>query len=227
MTSQRFKRTAVVLLASGLSRRFGWRDKLMQPLNGKPVVDHAAGALAHLEPVVRIAVCPTDRTYLAERLSDRFVIALNKKPHLGLGNSIAVGVQVATQFKPDSVVICMGDMPFIEPTMVIDLVHTLGGAEQVHIAHSGTLHGARPPAAFDQLCFRDLQQLREDDGARRLMMDRRFRVRGIAAPQPLLADIDTRADLDLANELMRIRDRHLAERGFAPAAAAQGLKRRA
>jgi molybdenum cofactor cytidylyltransferase len=207
------KRTAVVLLASGLSRRFGWRDKLMQPLYGKPVVDHAAAALARLDPVIRIAVCPADRHYMAERLSDRFVIALNKKPGLGLGNSIAVGVQVAMQFKPESVVLCMGDMPFIEPSMVSDLVGTLGGSEKVNIVHSGAFHGARPPAAFDENCFRDLSQLREDDGAKRLLTDRRYRVKGIAAPAPLLADIDTRADLDLAHELMKVREKHLGRDG--------------
>jgi molybdenum cofactor cytidylyltransferase len=204
------KRTAVVLLASGLSRRFGWRDKLMQPLHGKPVVEHAASALAKLEPVVRIAVCPADRSYLADRLSDRFVIALNKRPNKGLGASIAVGVQVAVQFRPDNVVLCMGDMPFIEPHIVKDLVGTLGGPEKLNIVHSGAFHGARPPAAFDDACFRDLQELTEDDGAKRLLMDRRYRVKGIEAPSPLLADIDTRADLELAHELMEVRERHLA-----------------
>lgn len=207
------QRTAMILLASGLSRRFGRRDKLMADLCGRPMVDYAAGVLASMEALTRIAVCPADHKEIGERLHDRFVIAVNKKPKLGLGHSIATGVHVAMQFKPDAVVLAMADMPFIEPGLIEALVHDLG-AEGANIVHCGSTDSARPPTAFDASCFDALQALDGEDGARGLLASGRHRVRGIAAPAPLLADVDTREDLDLARRQMGIRSRHLGEPSF-------------
>jgi molybdenum cofactor cytidylyltransferase len=207
------QRTAVILLASGLSRRFGRRDKLMADLCGWPMVDHAAGVLASMDTLTRIAVCPADHREIGERLHDRFVIALNKKPKLGLGHSIATGVNVAMQFKPDVVVLAMADMPFIEPELIEGLVEALG-RERADIAHCGSGEGARPPTAFDARCFEALLALSGEDGARSLVSSGRFRVHGIEAPEPLLADVDTREDLDLARRQMEIRSRHLGEPVF-------------
>jgi len=202
-------RTAVIFLASGLSRRYGRRDKLLEDLGGKPLMEHAAGVLAGLDALAKIAVCPVDRPMIGEKLHDRFVIALNKKPKHGLGHSISVGVKVAMQFKPDAVLICMADMPFVEESLVRELVATLGGDEAINIAHSGGANGGRPPTAFDANCFSSLQHLDGEDGARRVMMEVRFKNKGIDAPSPLLADVDTRDDLDLAKKQMDIRARHM------------------
>lgn len=202
------QRTAVVLLASGLSRRFGWRDKLMAPLRGRPLLDHAASEISALSPLARIAVCPSNKSSIAERLADRFVIAVNKKPSEGLGTSIAVGAQVAQQFRPDAVVFCMADMPFVEKDLVLDLVDRIGGPNDVQIVHAGGSDGARPPTAFHASCLPLLQQLGGDEGAKRILTDPRFRVQAINAPKPMLMDVDTQEDLKLADEQMAIRLRH-------------------
>lgn len=202
------QRTAVVLLASGLSRRFGRRDKLLADLGGRPLVDYAAGVLSELDALTKIAVCPHDNRELGERLHDRFVIAVNKRPKRGLGHSIAAGVQVAMQFKPDAVVLCMGDMPFIERPVIQGVVESLG-QDGANIVHCGETSGTRPPTAFDRECFNALKELDGDDGARAVLAAGRFRVMGIGAPQPLLADVDTREDLDLARKQMEIRARYM------------------
>ena len=111
-------RAAIILLASGLSRRYGNRDKLTANLGGKHLIEHSASELAKLPALTRVAVTPTDRNDLKEHLINRFVIALNRKPKHGLGHSLAVGVQVALQSKPDAIVVCVGDMPFIEGWLV-------------------------------------------------------------------------------------------------------------
>ncbi len=159
-------RTAIVLLASGLSRRYGRRDKMLADLGGQPLIEHAAGAIMSLDPLTRVAVCPTDRPAIGERLIDRFVVAVNKKPKQGLGHSIAVGVQIALQFKPDAILLVMGDMPFVESWMLEGLMERLG-AGGVDIVHSGSVHGARPPTAFGPACFDQLAALDGDDGASR------------------------------------------------------------
>lgn len=201
-------RTAVVLLASGLSRRFGWRDKLMAPLRGKPLLDHAASELSQMQPLTRIAVCPSNKSSIAERLADRFVIAVNKKPAEGLGTSIAVGAEVAQQFKPDAVIFCMADMPFVERELLQALVDQIGGESGAQIAHAGGQDGVRPPTAFHSSCLPYLRELGGDDGAKRLLADSRFRVQAVEAPRPMLMDIDTREDLLLADRQMQIRQKY-------------------
>jgi molybdenum cofactor cytidylyltransferase len=207
-------RTAVILLASGRSKRFGWRCKLLQDLGGRELMEHAASAVTALDALARIAVCPTEHPRIAEHLQDRFVIAVNKHPKRGMGHSIAVGMSVAMQFKPDAIAVCMADMPFIEPDTIRAVVAALGGPDGVNIAHSGGASGgARPPTAFDASCFPDLLALDGDDGAKRVISSPRFKAVGVNAPAPLLGDVDTREELAFARQLMAIRDKHGAAAG--------------
>jgi molybdenum cofactor cytidylyltransferase len=202
-------RTAIVMLTSGLSRRFGRQDKLLEELGGKHLMDHAAEVIAGVEALVRVAVCAAEKKEISERLIDRFVIALNKKPKEGLGRSIAVGVDVALKFKPDAIVLCMADMPFIEGWLLENLMLRLGGAGGADIVHCGGAEGgARPPTAFSAACFAELQALEGDDGAKRVIASGRHTVIGLNAPAPLLADVDTRDDLDFARRQLEIRERH-------------------
>jgi molybdenum cofactor cytidylyltransferase len=209
-------RTAVVLLASGLSRRYGWRDKLLEDLGGKPLFEHAAGVVSDLDALARIAVCPGDRKDIGERLINRFVIAVNKHPRSGLGNSIAVGVDVAMKFKPDAVLLCMADMPFIEPWMLEKVLSQLGGESSNEIVHSGEADGVRPPTAFSSTCFKALLVLSGDDGAKRVIGQGGFNVAGASMPAPLLADVDTKEDLTLARQQYAIRRRHVKDGEQAP-----------
>jgi molybdenum cofactor cytidylyltransferase len=202
-------RTAVVLLASGLSRRYGRKDKMLEDLGGRPLIEHAASLISRMDALTRIAVCPADRKQIGERLIDRFVIAVNQKPKDGLGHSIAVGVKVALQFKPDAILVAMGDMAFIEPWMLRDLVGGLGSGG-TDIVHSGGSEGARPPTAFGPACFETLSKLEGDEGARPLIQSGKFRIASIGAPAPLLIDIDTKEDIEIAREQFRIRERHRA-----------------
>lgn len=199
-------RTAIVMLASGLSRRYGRRDKMLADLGGKPLVEHAADMITELEPLARVAVCPSDRPAIGEHLIKRFVIAINKKPKLGLGHSIAVGVNVALQFKPDAILLVMGDMPFVESWVLEGVMERLGNG--VDIVHSGGADGVRPPTAFGPATFDQLAALDGDDGAKRIIGQGGFNVVGFGAPAPLLLDVDTKEELELAQRQLRIRERH-------------------
>jgi molybdenum cofactor cytidylyltransferase len=210
--------TVVILLASGLSRRYGRRDKLMSRLGYKHLIDHAREVIASVPALARVAVCPPDRHRVRDALAG-FVIALNRKPTRGIGHSIAVGVQVALQFKPEAIVVCMGDMPFIEPWLLESLVAKLDQADIVHAGASGRVH---PPTAFAAVCFDQLRRLDGDDGARRLIGQGGFRVLALDAPAPLLLDVDTREELGFARRQLAVREKYPAQLG--PAATAPPLR---
>ncbi len=206
-------RTVIVMLASGRSRRYGRRDKLVAPLAGKPLIRHAGDLLSGMEALAHVAVCPPHRAEIAERLQPKFVIALNKAPARGMGHSIAVGVHVAMQFKPDAVLVCMADMPFIERPQLELLLQNLGGEAGNDVVHSGGPDGARPPSAFTSDCFAALEQLDGDAGARAIMTDPARRILGLNFPAPLLQDVDTREDLDLAVRQHALRARYAGSGG--------------
>ncbi|HOZ29206.1 MAG TPA: nucleotidyltransferase family protein [Hyphomonadaceae bacterium] len=199
-------RTAIVMLASGLSRRYGRKDKMLADLGGQPLIEHAAHMITEVDPLTRVAVCPSDRPQIGERLINRFVIAVNKKPKTGLGHSIAVGVNVALQFKPDAIMLVMGDMPFVESWILEGIVSRLGSG--VDIVHSGGASGVRPPTAFGPACFDALAALDGDDGAKQIIGQGGHNVVGFSAPAPLLMDVDTKQDLDLARQQLAIRQRY-------------------
>jgi molybdenum cofactor cytidylyltransferase len=203
-------KTAIVLVASGLSRRFGRHDKMLAGLGGKPLVEHAAEAITTLHPITRVAVCPVNRPVIGERLIDRFVIAVNKKPKDGLGHSIALGAQVALQFKPEAIMVCMGDMPFVEPWLLDALTRRLAEGD-ADIVHAGASQNPHPPTVFGRNCFGRLAALDGDDGAKSLMRAADLRVVAFSAPAPLLLDVDTRDDLDLAARQLAIRTRYYAQ----------------
>jgi molybdenum cofactor cytidylyltransferase len=198
-------RVVAILLASGLSRRYGRRDKLMARLGHKHLIDHSADVIASLPVLARVAVCPPDHHNIRDRLAGSFVLALNEKPRHGLGHSIAVGVQVALQFKPAAIVVCMGDMPFTEPWLIEALTTKLGEADIVHAGAPGRLH---PPTAFAAACFDQLSKLDGDDGAKRIIGQGGFRVLGLHAPSPLLLDVDTREELDFARRQLDVREKY-------------------
>jgi len=200
-------RTAIILVASGLSRRFGRRDKMMASLGGMPLVEHPARAIASMHPLARVAVCPSSGPAIGEQLIDRFVIAVNKNPKQGLGHSIALGAQIALQFKPDQIMVCMGDMPFIEPWLLTAIAARLVEGE-ADIVHAGGTDRPHPPTVFGHACFEQLAALDGDDGAKALMRSQDLRVVAFSAPRPLLLDVDTRDDLDLAHRQLEIRARH-------------------
>jgi CTP:molybdopterin cytidylyltransferase MocA len=153
-------------------------------------------------------VCPADRKEIGERLNDRFVIAVNKKPKNGLGHSIAVGVQVALQFKPDAMLFVMGDMPFVEEPMLRGLISQLGGHGGADIVHSGGAGAVSPPTAFGPACFKALAALDGDDGAKSVIRSGGFNVTGAATAAPLLADVDTKEDIEFARSQLAIREKY-------------------
>ena len=196
-----FDRTAILLLASGLSSRFGAGDKLMADLHGRPVLARAASALAGRPVAKRVAVVGTDqsaRRTCLEALG--FEIVLNPAPEDGQGRTLAIGSQyVRDTTEADSVLILLGDMPFVTDTHLEGLAKALSqGASAVMSETGGRLS---PPALFRRDHFNQLVAVTGDRGARQIFERIPARHAVTAAPE-LLMDIDCGPDLQRAEELL-------------------------
>jgi len=196
-----FDRTATLLLASGLSSRFGAGDKLMADLDGRPVLALAAGALANRSVAKRVAVVGADQSARRTCLeASGFKIVPNPAPEDGQGHSLAIGSQyVCDATDADSVLILLGDMPFVTDTHLEGLAEALSqGASAVMSETGGRLS---PPALFRREHFDKLVAVTGDRGARQIFENIPMR-RVVTAAPDLLMDIDCGLDLQRAEELL-------------------------
>ncbi|ESQ85783.1 hypothetical protein AEAC466_01000 [Asticcacaulis sp. AC466] len=175
-------RLAAVVLAAGLSRRFGG-NKLAADLNGKPVLRHVLDGLRGLDLVQVIVVTRSDEGPGS---------IVNPRPEDGMGASLALGVGALPAV--EGVFIVLGDMPRIDIDLYRVMAGALGDADIVVPVHDGqTGH----PVLFGAACFDALKGLSGDVGARALLRSGQYRVRQISAGPGIHNDIDTPADLTL------------------------------
>jgi molybdenum cofactor cytidylyltransferase len=177
---------AVVLLAAGLSSRFGQRDKLAVPLDGLPLGLHAARMLASLPFARKIAVT---REGGPDFTAYGFTPIVNPDPAAGQASSIRLGLAQARKLEPQAVLIALADMPFVPVAQILALMARFGDEFRVVASTEGTRPS--PPALFDASFFPALESLTGDTGARALLREAEL----IGASPAELADIDTPGDL--------------------------------
>lgn len=186
---------AALLLAAGASRRFGeGRQKLVQELNGLPVVRWSADSLLAAPVDDVIVVVGSNDGPVREALKGcalRFV--RTPAADEGMASSVAVGV-AALSPETQAVLIALGDEPLAGRAPIERVVarYKEGGAAVV----APTFRGVRGhPVLFDRSMFPELLALTGDRGARGVA-DRepgRLALVDLDLPKPI--DIDTPADL--------------------------------
>jgi len=177
---------AVVLLAAGLSRRYGAVGKLVANYRGKPLVLHMADTLNAMVLSQRIAVCRSGDDDLAALLEGRgFEVVLNPDTARGMASSLVLGIEVV---EADAAIVCLADMPNVSVGHLNAVIHA---GRRAGIAASAIEGGSpTPPAYFGRAHFADLMALEGDKGARGLLGNAPL----VTAPADELADVDIPAD---------------------------------
>lgn len=86
-------RIGCVLLAAGLSRRFG-RNKLAEPVNGETMIRHAVKVYASQGFDVSVLVANGNNQEVLEAAAGRFdSVPINPDPERGISSSIKIGIQ--------------------------------------------------------------------------------------------------------------------------------------
>ena len=183
------QRIGAVLLAAGRSSRFGDGHKLLASWQGQPLVAHAAAAItaAGLPPPIVVLGHDADAVRAALAGQDvRFVDAPDWAE--GMGRSLAAGI-AAVAADWDAALICLADMPAVEPELIAALA-AAPGELVVPVWDGRRGHPVRWPRA----AFARLLALTGDAGGKAVMHD--FSVSEVAAPSAAcLMDIDTPAAL--------------------------------
>lgn len=172
-----------LLLAAGASRRFGAADKLLAPLDGRPLVAHAAQAMqmAALDRHIAVIANPALRPHL-----DGFKI-VEIEPCEQSG-SLRAGLQAAGE--TDRLLIALADMPRITSELLDRVVAATTDERPAASRDDGP---PMPPACFPRDWFGRLSELTGDQGAGRLIRD--LPTEALVNAPGLLTDIDTVSNL--------------------------------
>lgn len=111
-------RIGAIVLAGGRSSRFG-RDKLSEPIDGRPLLQHAIGAVRALTDEIVVVAAPDADPPIPEGVA----LVHDLRPFGGP----LVGLEAGLAASPvDRVIVVAGDMPTLVPAVLARLLAALG-----------------------------------------------------------------------------------------------------
>jgi CTP:molybdopterin cytidylyltransferase MocA len=184
--------TAILLLAAGASRRFGPENKLLAPLEGKPLVRHAADAARAVPAdVYLVAISDPD---LAELFPDFRKVLVD--PDLPQSASLKAGVAVAAALTMTRVLVVLGDMPRVSTTLMTAVLDRAGDLPSAATDGRTIL----PPACLPAAIFPAIAALAGDQGAGAIL-------RHLPPAQCVLASAEDLVDIDRPADLTALKPR--------------------
>ena len=173
-----------ILLAAGFSRRMGGRCKLLLPLEGRPLVAHAARAALNggLAPVVLVTGPHTPPEVRSSCLAEEqgrhrvFHVTTAVRAALGQAESLKAGLALVQELAPDApgVMVLLGDQPLVDAALVRRLASTFLTAyherERAFCVAPRAENGSRGnPVVIHAAFFAELFRLSGDVGARSIV----------------------------------------------------------
>lgn len=178
------ERIAAVLLAAGRSERFGMDNKLLAPLDGKPLLSHAAALITGILFGWRLAVTGSDAR--VDWLLAGFETHQNPMRKQGQDSSVRIGLRAALAHDPEAVLICLADMPYVTRQHLTELARV---ADHETAASSSVEAHISPPVLLPaRLCAMVLEQT--DRPVRSFLAGSAL----VTASPAMLRDFDTRED---------------------------------
>jgi molybdenum cofactor cytidylyltransferase len=196
---------AGVVLAAGLSSRFGDGNKLLATLEGEPLVVHAVRTLTGADlDAVAVVVDPAtdvpDALTEAGLAHDDSNVTLVENPDAAAGQATSVRRGVAwARPDHDAVVFALGDMPRVRPETVDRLVDAWrdGTGSALAAGYDGQRGN---PVLFDRQHFDALAALSGDTGGRSVFAAATDSAVVETDDPAVRLDVDTRAELDDVRE---------------------------
>jgi len=163
---------ALIILASGLSERFGTVDKLMADFKGKPLVQHAIDAAKDIPFAERFAVIPVSSKARRKLFNyEGYSLIENEDPKAGQGGSLKLAAQAARAKGHAAICVILGDMPFVETADIFNLLHNLTDKDRAISYCNKTLI---PPAIFTNDALEELSEIDPATGAKTLFKSENY-----------------------------------------------------
>lgn len=186
---------AIILLAAGASRRMRGKDKLLEPVDGAPLIQHAAQhALAANVDDVLVVLDQSKNSARHKALAPignvKTVHALQAKD--GMAASLRAGM-AALDPKTDAVIVALADMPDVSAVHYNRLIAAFDPSEGRSIARAMAQDGtAGHPVLFGKRFFENLSSLEGDQGAKALIKASKDYLVEVPTPgMGAITDLDT------------------------------------
>lgn len=183
---------AALLLAAGEARRMGGRDKLLEEVDGAPLIRTLALRLAGAADEIVCVLRPGDEARRAALDGTGVRIVTNPRAAEGMGTSIAAGI-AALGSRIDGAAIVPADMPDITAESLARLAAAFSPEDGRAIIRA-TTPGGRPghPVLFGRRFFEVLGALEGDRGARAILDEHPEYVTDVSVPGTAAeTDLDT------------------------------------
>jgi molybdenum cofactor cytidylyltransferase len=184
-------RVAAILLAAGQSARMG-RNKMLVDFNGRAMVRSTAEAILQ-SSVDQLLVVTGNQSSDVEAALTGLKLETVHNPYFadGLSTSIRCGLE-AVSGSADAVIICLGDMPLIEPQLIDRLIAAFNPTEHRTIIVPTYKGQSGNPVLWGKEHFMKLMALEGDRGARALI--EKFKSEAVdieSGSDSILRDADT------------------------------------
>ena len=162
-------KVGAVILAAGQSSRMGKANKLLEPVDGQPMVRSVVNNVLEVGFDHVLVVTGFENERVQGALTD-LPVTLTHNPDFasGLSTSLAAGIKALQKIHPqlDGVMVCLGDMPRITPDHLKSLMAAFACSEGASIVVP-TASGKRGnPVLWSRDFFEEITSLKGDVGAR-------------------------------------------------------------
>jgi molybdenum cofactor cytidylyltransferase len=185
---------AAIVLAAGRSSRMAPRNKLLEPIDGEPIVRRVAGLALRSGADPVIVVTGFDARRIVAALGDVAVTVVdNPRFEAGLSSSLKTGLSTLSS-DDDGALILLGDMPAVEDSVLGALMAAFTGRDAICVpVHQGQRGN---PVLWGENYFADMMQLSGDKGAKTLLAQYAACVTEVpVGSDSIFADVDTPSDL--------------------------------
>ncbi|MFD2262519.1 NTP transferase domain-containing protein [Lacibacterium aquatile] len=181
-----------LLLAAGRSSRMG-RNKLLMPVDGRPMVRKVAETLLAARSLQDLTVVLGHETALVRQALDGLPVQFVETDRYqeGLSGSLKAGLESLPQ-DIDGLLVALGDMPLVDSLTIDRLAAAFNPTEGRAICQP--VHGGQRgnPVLWDSRFIVEMQEVTGDTGARALLQRHAGEICEVACPSPgVLIDLDT------------------------------------
>ena len=196
---------SAVILAAGESRRMGKQNKLLLPIGGEALLVKLVASVCASDVGQVLVVIGHEAEKIRRELNE-FPLNFVYNPNFseGMTTSIKYGVKVASH-ECDGLLICLGDMPFINTSEINKLIHAyvknrIKGEGLIVVPVFKRQRGN--PVLFSIEFRNDILEHKKESGCKEVIMKNSDSVMEIEMDdEKMLLDVDTMEDYQSVSDL--------------------------
>lgn len=181
----------ILLLAAGSSSRMG-QPKQLLPWGDQTLIAHQIQTLLKTGNPVHVVIGSNSNLILPVIEKYPIIVFINTDWGSGMGSSISLGIRQIIQKFPDAigVLIVLLDQPMITTSYLQKVLDAYQpGTQQIIVSRSAS-GWTGVPVLFDRCYFAELAELRNEEGAKKIVMQHEKKVILLDGGE-LLEDMDT------------------------------------